>query len=350
MSEKISPSTHLKYGVELVCTVWKFPRSSFYHNRKRPYKPKGLRGKKPTLSDNDLLEAIKKDISESHFQGEGHRKIHARLKRFKKLNIGRNRVLKLMREHKMLSPYRVEQGKERLHDGRITTDRPNEMWGTDAAKIFTLEDGWVWFFGVIEHWNAECLGWHVTKKGSRFAAIEALNKAVEVVFSKTSSNVARGVSLRVDHGSQFMSEGFINQTRYWGISISKGFVKEPETNGVIERFHRTFKEQIVHGRHYHGLEDFRKAVAEFIKSYNEHWLLEKLDYHSPLEARELYSKEHPSEQILSALAEVGEGARLLCSGKDMIAKTENFRIILKRRKKFTQICVQRNGGDTVSVR
>ena len=143
-----------------------------------------------------------------------------------------------------------------------------------------------------------------------------------------------------------MSEGFINQTRYWGISISKGFVKEPETNGVIERFHRTFKEQIVHGRHYHGLEDFRKAVAEFIKSYNEHWLLEKLDYHSPLEARELYSKEHPSEQILSALAEVGEGARLLCSGKDMIAKTENFRIILKRRKKFTQICVQRNGGDT----
>lgn len=309
MSEKISPSTELKYGTELVCTVWKFPRSSFYHAKKQLPKTKGLRGKRPALPDKDLLEAIKKDVAESHFQGEGHRKIHARLKRYKNLNVGRNRVLKLMRANKMLSPYRSEQGKERLHDGRITTDRPNEMWGTDAAKIFTLEDGWVWFFGVIEHWNAECLGWHIAKKGSRFAAIEALNQSVETVFGNTSSEIAHGIRLRVDHGSQFMSEGFINQTRYWGISISKGFVREPETNGVIERFHRTFKEQIVHGHQYYGLEDLREAVAGFIKRYNEYWLLEKLDYHSPLEARKLYSK-----QISTALAEVGERARLLCSG------------------------------------
>jgi len=42
------------------------------------------------------------------------------------------------------------------------------------------------FFCVIEHWNAECLGWHVTKKGDRFAAIEALTQAVENVFEKAS--------------------------------------------------------------------------------------------------------------------------------------------------------------------
>ena len=59
-----------------------------------------------------------------------------------------------------------------MHTGKITTDAPGLMWGTDGTKIFTLEDGWVWSFVAMEHWNGECVGWHVTKKGDRFAALE----------------------------------------------------------------------------------------------------------------------------------------------------------------------------------
>ena len=32
-------------------------------------------------------------------------------------------------------------------------------------QITTVQDGKVWLFGVIEHWNAEALGWHVAKRG-----------------------------------------------------------------------------------------------------------------------------------------------------------------------------------------
>jgi putative transposase len=289
MSEKTSPETQLRYGVQMVCKAWGFPRSSFYHKQKG--KMKQQRGKEPVVKDQELLGAIHECIKESPFSGEGHRKIHARLKHTKAISTGRNRVLKVMKSNHLLSPYRSKQGVSKTHDGRITTDKPNDMWGTDAAKIFTLEDGWVWFFGVLEHWNAECLGWHLTKQGNRFAAIEAMTQAVEHVFGKAMSMIARGVKLRVDHGSQFLSEGFVNQTRYWGVSISKGFVREPETNGVVERFHRTYKEQVVHGRHYHSLEDLRRSTDAFIHQYNKKWLLEKLGYRSPLEARELYMQE-----------------------------------------------------------
>ena len=43
------------------------------------------------------------------------------------------------------------------------------MWGSDEPKILTLGDGWVWIFSVIDHWNAERLGWHVykTAKGKK---------------------------------------------------------------------------------------------------------------------------------------------------------------------------------------
>jgi len=321
MSETISPTTHLRYGVEMVCNIWKFPRSSFYHAQKtEKERIRGKRGRKPIRPDDDVLKAIEQEIEQSPFRGEGHRKIHARIR--KKVCVGRNRVLTIMRNHRLLSPYRHEQGKKKLHDGRITTDDPGEMWGTDAAKIFTLEDGWVWFFGVIEHWNAECLGWHLTKKGNRFAAIEAMTQAIEKVFGKACCDIARGLSLRVDHGSQFLSEGFVNQVRYWGIALSKGFVKEPETNGVIERFHRTFKEQIIHGRHYHSIVDLRQAVTEFIALYNEHWILEKLDYHSPNEARRLYMEGRnvlKPPKISTALAERGKehGYFVLATGENV---------------------------------
>ena len=59
---------------------------------------------------------------------------------------------------------------------------------------------------------------------------------------------ARGLALRMDHGSQYLSDHFLHQIRYWGIRPSFGFLEEPETNGVAERWNRTLKEQAIYGR------------------------------------------------------------------------------------------------------
>src|SRR3954464_1301987 len=61
-----------------------------------------------------------------------------------------------MRENALLSPHRGPQRPVNDHDGRITTDAPGVMWGTDAAVIPTVEDGNIALFVVVEHWN-ECL-------------------------------------------------------------------------------------------------------------------------------------------------------------------------------------------------
>ena len=92
----------------------------------------------------------------------------------------------------------------------------------------------------------------------------------------------------MDHGSQYLSDHFINQIRYWGIRPSFGFVEEPETNGVAERWNRTLKEQAIHGRIFRNLEEVRVAVAKFVEIYNTTWRLEKLGYKTPMEAREEY--------------------------------------------------------------
>ena len=217
MSTTISPTTKKRYGLQRVCEVWRVPRSSVYSNRqlRNMHGPKRKRGPCPPLSDVRALELIKKTIDGSPFHGEGHRKVHARIRRLlPSTPLGRDRVRRIMGHNRLLSPFRVPLGKAKAHNGRITTDEPNVMWGTDAAKILTLDDGWVWFFGVIEHWNSECLGWRLVKKGDRFAAIDALSEALKKVYCSVDTQVAGGVELRMDHGSQFKSDAFLKQARY----------------------------------------------------------------------------------------------------------------------------------------
>lgn len=291
MSQTSSPSVGCLYGLERVCGAWEVARSTYYSRKKRPTKAEGSECKKPgpepEISDSELLSLIKEDIAASPFKGEGHRKVHARLKR-KNARVGRNRVLKVMKEHNLLSPHRGIQAPQDPHDGTIITDAPNIMWCSDGTKILTADDGWVWVFSVEEHWNAECLGWNVCKVGDRFAALEPVTQAVKNIYGSIGKGMANGVRLRIDNGSQYTSDYFLKQIAYMGIQSSFGLVKQPQTNGVAERFNRTLKEQILHGRTFRNMEEVREAVRQFVELYNTKWLLEKLGYQSPLEARQNY--------------------------------------------------------------
>jgi transposase InsO family protein len=289
MAAATSPSTGRTYGVRRVCTIWGVARSSFYDARRQdarpPERPTGRRGPKPALSDGELLAAIRRDLARSPWTGEGHRKVWARLRVIDGIRVGRTRVLRIMGENSLLSPHRRPPCPANDHDGSITTQAPNIMWGADGAVIPTVVDGNVTLFIVAEHWNGEGLGWHVAKHGNRYAAAEALSVAVKSVFGSIGADAARGVSLRHDHGSAFMSDYFQNQLKFFGMAPSFAFVREPETNGVAERFIRTLKEQIIFGRIYQDIEEVRAAVRAYFGRYNQHWLLEKNGYRSPAETR-----------------------------------------------------------------
>jgi putative transposase len=287
MAEATSPATGRRYGVARVCHVWEVPRSTFYAARQAGAEDTGAdarparRGPKPAISDRDLLAAIRADLARSPWTGEGHRKVWARLRALDGLRVSRKRVLRLMREHALLSPHRARTRPEASHDRQIVTEAPDLMWATDATQITTAEDGKVWLFGVVEHWNAEIMGWHVAKHGTRFEAIQALGMAVRRRFGQLGAGAARGLALRHDHGSNFMADAFQKQIRFWGMAPSYAFVGEPETNGCIERLFRTLKEQIVHGRIFRTIEEVRDAVRTFVARYNAEWLVEKNGHRSP---------------------------------------------------------------------
>ena len=203
MSATLSEATGRPYGIQRVCQAWERSRSALYARQTREQqRHKGeepaRRGPTPTVSDATLLEAIQADLDRSPFQGEGHRKVHARLRILDGIRVARTRVLRVMRAHKLLSPHRGRQGAARVHDGTIVTQAPNVMWGTDGVRVFTLDDGWGWIFTAVEHWNAECVGWHVCKVGSRFAALEPIAQGLRRIYGALDADSARGLALRMD--------------------------------------------------------------------------------------------------------------------------------------------------------
>lgn len=287
MSAAISPSTGRRYGLRFVARVWELPRSSVFYRRQERPAPR-RRGPKPAVPDEALIPMIREDLANSPFREEGHRKVYYRLKHEKRIKVAPKRVLRLMREHALLSPQRAPKGEAKAHDGSICTEKPNELWGTDATLAQTVEEGTVWIFAAVEHWNAECVGIHAVKEGNRFEAMEPVKQGLRKHFGSIAKGMAEGLALRSDHGSQYTSEAFQTELRFLGIRQSLAYVGEPETNGVIERFWKTLKKQVLEGRIYQTIADLRRALRTFVDLYNRRWRLEKLKGKTPHEVRQAW--------------------------------------------------------------
>jgi len=177
------------------------------------------------------------------------------------IRIARKRVLRLMRENALLSPHRARRRDAKPHDRHIITEAPNIMWGTDATQITTVQDGKVW----LCHGGPECLR-----------------------PCQPQCRPRRGAATRPRQ--RVPRRPFHKQIRFWGMTPSYAVLGEPETNGVIERFFRTLKEQIVHGRIYQTIEDVRDAVRNFVARYNAEWLIEKNGLRSPSDARAAWNQ------------------------------------------------------------
>lgn len=289
MSCAVSPSTNRPYGVARVCEEWAIPRSSFYVSRKRassPARQPRKRGPKTRLSDKQLTQRIRWVIKSSPFVGEGYRKVWARLRHQRGVRVGKDRVLRLMRKAELLAPPRRKRSLgPRNHDGTITTNHPDVMWGTDATTTYTRRNGWVTVFVAVDHATSECVGIHAAKPGTRFEALEPVRQGVRRSFGDFHAAVATGLQLRHDHGSQYTSDHFQDELGFLGIESSPAFVRSPEGNGCVERFIRTLKEQLLWLRPFEDVEELRQALHAWAELYNERWLVQRHGHCSPNEAR-----------------------------------------------------------------
>jgi putative transposase len=286
MSRAVSPVSDKPYGLAAVCRVWRLARSGVYrHQAPPPDTSPGRRGPMGPMSDAALTTEIRAVLAASPFYGEGHRKVWARL-RHAGTRTSLRRVLRLMRENGLLAPGRVGAPRgPRNHDGTIIPETVDTLWGTDLTTTFTGE-GQGAVFIAVDHCSAECVGIHAHARATRFEALEPIRQGVRQHFGGFAKGVARGLTVRHDHGSQSMSDHFQQEIAFLGVESSPAFVRAAEGNGCAERFIRTSKENLLWVQTFDTIEELRQAPLAFRETYNAIWLIERHGFISPAAFRQ----------------------------------------------------------------
>jgi transposase InsO family protein len=153
------------------------------------------------------------------------------------------------------------------------------------TPIITTEEGQVCVFVAVDHCTSECIGIHASLASNRFEALEPLRQGVREQFGGFDEGIASGLDIRHDHGSAYMSDDFQQELAFLGMTNSPSFVREPEGNGVAERFIRTLKENLLWVQHFATVAKLVEALQEFKRLYNEQWLIERYGYRPPAQVR-----------------------------------------------------------------
>ena len=244
--------------------------------------PAPCRRRGPVGAAPDVLVAhVRRVLEASPFHGEGYRKVWAKL-RVEGRRTSKERVRRLMREHDLQAPQRAGHAHgPKAHDGTITTEAPDVMWGTDMTATVTVAEGPAFVFVAVDHCTAECIGLHAAKRGTRFEALEPIRQGIRERFGGIGEGVARGLRLRHDHGSNYLADDFQQEVAFFGIESSPSFVREPEVQRRRGALHPPLKENLLWVRA--SRPSVRLSLLAFKRTYNE--MLEKYDYRSPAQVR-----------------------------------------------------------------
>ncbi len=236
------------------------------------------------LSDADLVGEIRQVITNSRFHGEGYRKVWARL-RYKGIRTSKVRVLRLMRENglcaKPCQGRHTGQGLMTEPSSRATLTKGQGMWGTDMTATLLSTGRQV----AVDHCSAGCVGIHAAIRGTRFEALQPIRQGVRDCFGACATDVAAGLTIRHDNGSQYISHDFQNEIAWLGAKSSPSLVRAPEGNGCAERFIRTLKENLLWITTFNTMEELQAALQKFKDDDNEHWLIQSHGHRSPNQFR-----------------------------------------------------------------
>ena len=159
------------------------------------------------------------------------------------------------------------------------TSRINELWQTDFTQFKVIDWGYYYLCTVLDDYSRYILAWRLAVTMGSTDVEETLNAAVALT-GVDRIKVKHRPRLLSDNGPAFISEALKQYLKRYQIEHVRGAPYHPQTQGKIERYHRSMK-SIVKLDVYYTPSQLEDAIASFVSYYNQHRYHESLQNVTP---------------------------------------------------------------------
>jgi len=146
------------------------------------------------------------------------------------------------------------------------TTRPHQMWATDASYFRVVGWGYYYLVTVMDDYSRFIISWKLQKDMSANSLVEVVQEAVDAT-GMTDVPVEDRTKLLSDNGAGYVSRAFRSYLSLVGIGHILAAPFHPQTNGKVERYHRSIKRE-VNQVLYELPSHLERAIADFVEYYN----------------------------------------------------------------------------------
>ncbi len=150
----------------------------------------------------------------------------------------------------------------------------HEQWHIDFSYI-KIGSVFYYFLGILDGYSRRMLNWKLCK------TMEGLNAEILAAQTKELYPEAESPRLISDNGGQFISKDFEELIVFLKMGHTLTSANHPQSNGKLERFHRTLKSEHVRRAAYVNYEDACIRMSEWIAYYNSQRLHSAILYLTP---------------------------------------------------------------------
>lgn len=159
--------------------------------------------------------------------------------------------------------------------GFVQPLQPHDHWHVDFSYI-NIGGTFYYLCSVLDGCSRAIVAWDIREQMKEADAEIVLQRARE-------AHPQHHPRIISDNGSQFTAKDFKEFIRVWQTTHVFCSPHYPQSNGKLERFHRTLKEQAIRPKTPLTLEDAKRITGEFIHHYNHVRLHSALGYIAPID-------------------------------------------------------------------
>ena len=154
--------------------------------------------------------------------------------------------------------------------------RVHELWQTDFTYLKVIHWGWYYLTTILDDYSRYIVAWELCRKMCSEDAKRIVKKALD----KTGIPLENRPRLLSDNGSCYISGDLKEYLDEEDIKHVRGKPNHPQTQGKIERYHRSMK-NIIRLENYHSPEQLEGEIAVFVEYYNNRRYHESLNNLTP---------------------------------------------------------------------